>query len=97
MKNLTEYIGSQFGNPRGIIGKICCICMNIINKKLYVKVSDTVKENSCSNILDIGFGNGYLEKRLIKQTNTVIKGIDISEDMKKVPQKEIKRVLNKAG
>jgi hypothetical protein len=45
MKNLTEYIGSQFGNPRGIIGKICCICMNIINKKLYIKVSDTVKEN----------------------------------------------------
>jgi 2-polyprenyl-3-methyl-5-hydroxy-6-metoxy-1,4-benzoquinol methylase len=35
---------------------------------LYVKVSDTVKENSFSNILDIGFGNGYLEKRLTKQT-----------------------------
>jgi hypothetical protein len=55
MKNLTEYIGSQFGNPRGIIGKICCIC------------------------------------------NAVIKGIDISEDMKKVLQKEINWSDTKKG
>jgi ubiquinone/menaquinone biosynthesis C-methylase UbiE len=67
--------------------------MNIINKKLYVKVSDTVKENSCSNILDIGFGNGYLEKRLTKQTKAVIKGIDISEDMIKSATKRNKKAV----
>ena len=32
MSKFTEYIGSQFGNPRGVIGKVCCILMNIINK-----------------------------------------------------------------
>ena len=28
MSRFAEYIGSQFGNPRGLIGKICCIGMN---------------------------------------------------------------------
>lgn len=79
--NLTEYIGSQFGNPRGIVGKICCILMNIINKKMYIKVSDTVLKNSSEDILDIGFGNGFLEKRLSMQHGVKISGIDVSEDM----------------
>ena len=35
MSKFSEYIGSQFGNPRGLIGKICCIGMNIINKPMY--------------------------------------------------------------
>lgn len=79
--NFTEYIGSQFGNPRGIVGKICCVIMNVINRKMYIKVSDSVLENSCKDILDIGFGNGYLEKRISKQSSVIVKGIDISEDM----------------
>ncbi|MDE6636029.1 MAG: class I SAM-dependent methyltransferase, partial [Lachnospiraceae bacterium] len=79
----TEYIGSQFGNPRGIVGKICCVIMNVINRKMYVKASDSVLENSCKAILDVGFGNGYLEKRISKQSGVIVKGIDISEDMLK--------------
>ena len=35
MSKFTEYIGSQFGNPRGYIGKICCIIMNVINNAMY--------------------------------------------------------------
>lgn len=79
--NLTEYIGSQFGKPRGIAGKICCIIMNVINKKMYIKVSDTVLKNACKDILDIGCGNGYLEKQLSMQHGVKMRGIDISEDM----------------
>lgn len=77
----TEYIGSQFGNPRGIVGQICCITMNIINDKLYQAVCDALPENPDNTILDIGFGNGYLEKKLSRRTDLTIKGIDISEDM----------------
>jgi ubiquinone/menaquinone biosynthesis C-methylase UbiE len=77
----TEYIGSQFGNPRGLVGKICCVIMNIINKKLYCRVSDTVLKHSGRNILDVGVGNGYLEKLLSGKSNVVVTGIDISEDM----------------
>jgi ubiquinone/menaquinone biosynthesis C-methylase UbiE len=78
---LTEYIGSQFGNPRGMVGKICCILMNIINQKMYRAVSDTVLAHSGRKILDIGVGNGYLEKMLVRNSNVVVTGIDISEDM----------------
>ena len=35
MSKFTEYIGSQFGNPRGFVGKVCCLIMNIINKAMY--------------------------------------------------------------
>ena len=59
---LIEYIGSQFGNPQGIIGKICCVIMNAINQKMYTEVSDMVLKNSCIDILDVGFGNGYYIK-----------------------------------
>jgi ubiquinone/menaquinone biosynthesis C-methylase UbiE len=55
--------------------------MNIINKKLYCKVSDTVLEHSGRKILDVGVGNGYLEKILSGKSDLMISGIDISEDM----------------
>jgi ubiquinone/menaquinone biosynthesis C-methylase UbiE len=80
---LTEYIGSQFGKPRGLVGKICCVIMNVINKRLYRKVSDTVLKNSGRKILDIGVGNGYLEKILSGESDVIVSGIDISEDMLK--------------
>ena len=37
MSKFTEYIGSQFGNPRGFVGSVCCLIMNTINKKMYRK------------------------------------------------------------
>jgi SAM-dependent methyltransferase len=81
MMKLTEYIGSQFGNPRGLVGKICCVVMNQFNKKLYGKVSDTVIKHSGRIMLDVGVGNGYLEKMLSEKSDLMIRGIDISEDM----------------
>jgi SAM-dependent methyltransferase len=81
MMKLTEYIGTQFGNPRGPVGKICCVIMNLFNQKLYRKVSDTVIKHSGRKILDIGVGNGYLEKMLSGKSDLMISGIDISEDM----------------
>ena len=30
MSKFTEYIGSQFGNPHGFVGRICCVIMNVI-------------------------------------------------------------------
>lgn len=90
---LTEYIGSQFGNPQGIIGKICCVMMNTINQKMYTKVADIVLNNFCMDILDVGFGNGYLEKKLSRQSDVMIKGIDISEDMVASATKKNKKAV----
>ena len=48
---------------------------------MYTELSDMVLKFSCIDILDVGFGNGYLEKILSKHPGVMMKGIDISEDM----------------
>lgn len=87
MISFSEYIGSQFGNPRGIIGKFCCILMNSINKAMYISVVTSLKLNEHSTLLDIGYGNGYLIQKIYKKFGCNILGIDISEDMKSIASK----------
>ena len=58
MSKFTEYIGSQFGNPRGFVGKVCCVIMNVINKAMYKNTVSLIDIPSGSNLLDIGYGNG---------------------------------------
>lgn len=86
----SEYIGSQFGNPRGIFGSICCLLMNIINKQLYLGIVNSLDIDKEDIVLDIGYGNGNLSKLLYKKYDCKIIGIDISEDMKKVATKRNK-------
>lgn len=84
MGKFIEYIGTQFANPRGFVGKICCLIMNLINKSMYkstVKRSELTKNSSA---LDVGYGNGYLIKKLYKKYSCNLCGIDISDDMQKV-------------
>lgn len=82
LSKFTEYIGSQFGNPHGIVGSVCCILMNIINKPMYKNTVSLIGISKDENLLDIGYGNGYLLKYLYKKTKANLYGIDISEDMK---------------
>ncbi len=78
----TEYIGSQFGHPRGVVGKLVCLIMNIINKHMYQGIVEEVNLQNTSRMLDIGYGNGYLVNKLYKRYRCYIEGIDISEDMR---------------
>lgn len=78
----TEYVGSQFGNPRGVFGKLCCMIMNMINIKIYNGVCSSLDINSSSRILEIGYGNGNMLNKLYKKSKSELYGIDISEDMK---------------
>lgn len=87
MGRFSRYIGSQFGNPRGFIGKCCCVIMNVINKAMYRKVVSLLSAEEDANILDIGYGNGYLTQQIYKKYKSNIYGIDISEDMKLVANK----------
>lgn len=89
----TEYIGSQFGNPRGLVGKVCCVIMNIINKAMYRNTVSLLEIFSNDNLLDIGYGNGYLLKSVYKKTKANLYGIDISEDMKMQATKSNKAAL----
>jgi len=80
----TEYIGSQFGNPRGIIGGFCCVLMNVINRAQYKGVLDHLQCSSKSKVLDIGFGNGHLIWKIYAKYHCFLYGIDISADMVRV-------------
>lgn len=82
MSKFTEYIGRQFGDPHGFVGKVCCMIMNVINKPMYLKVVDEVRLSGGEKLLDIGYGNGYLLQKLYKKVKAELYGIDISEDMK---------------
>ena len=77
-----KYVGSNFANPNGIGGKISTKIMNIINQKQYNAVLKNINLQPNDVILDVGFGNGYLIKKILKQNIPVtIYGIDISSDM----------------
>lgn len=88
MGRFTEYIGSQFANPRGFIGKICCLIMNFINKSMYKSTVNSLSLTKNSLVLDIGYGNGYLIKKLYKKYSCNLCGIDISDDMHKLAIKK---------
>ena len=93
MSKFSEYIGSQFGNPRGLIGKICCIGMNIINKPMYRNTVEQMNFDKGDKILDIGYGNGFLLYEIYKKNQVDMYGIDISEDMKKTALKRNNKAL----
>ena len=83
--NLSKYIGEQFKKPTGKGGKVSSFFMNRLNKLQYKSVINYVKEACDEDILDIGFGNGYLINKVAKiYNNNRVYGIDISEDMLKV-------------
>lgn len=88
MSTFSEYISSQFGNPRGPIGTICCLIMNNMNRSMYQSIIHSMKLGNQSKVLDIGYGNGYLIQQILKKSPSEVYGIDISEDMR---QKTLKR------
>lgn len=81
MSKFSEYIGSQFGNPRGFVGAVCCVIMNVINRAMYKNTVALVDVSPDDKVLDIGFGNGYLLQLLYNKRKCDMYGIDISEDM----------------
>jgi ubiquinone/menaquinone biosynthesis C-methylase UbiE len=82
INNFIKYVGRNFGNPNGFGGKIAAKIMNIINQKQYKAVLKNIHLKPDNVILDIGFGNGYLIKKLFEQNVPVkIYGIEISNDM----------------
>lgn len=95
MGKFSEYIGSQFANPRGFVGKICCLIMNFVNKSMYKSTFKSLELTKNSMVLDVGYGNGYLIKKLYKKFSCNICGIDISVDMHKLAlKKNRKGVVN---
>ncbi len=92
MAKFIEYIGFQFGNPKGVIGRVCCKIMNIINKKMYGKLIEQLNLDDKGVVLEIGYGNGYLIDKIYKNFKATIYGIDISNDAKKLAENRNKKI-----
>ena len=95
-KKFIKYVGRNFGNPKGIGGKISTKIMNIINQKQYNAILKHMKLEPNDTVLDIGFGNGYLLNKLFKQNNNItIYGIEISNDMlNRVRNRNMEKINN---
>lgn len=95
MSRLGDYFASQCGNPRGVVGNIMTWGMNRANHVMYQGIIENMKPTAGMSILDVGYGNGYLEKLIYKETRCTIYGIDISEDMVDVATKANKKGVMK--
>jgi ubiquinone/menaquinone biosynthesis C-methylase UbiE len=77
-----KYIGGNFGNPNGVVGKMSTKLMNIINQRQYKAIFDNINLENNDIILDIGFGNGYFINKLLRKNIKInVYGIEISHDM----------------
>ena len=81
MRPIYKYIARQFGNPTGFGGKISTFIMNCLNQKLYKTVAEHIDIQETDTVLDIGFGNGYLLRKLSNKNPAKMCGIEISADM----------------
>ena len=81
-KNVKKLMKTQFAKPEGKAGEFFTLAMNVINFKLYNAVYNFVPKDEGVKILDVGYGNGDMLKRLDEKLDAVFYGIDISQDMK---------------
>jgi ubiquinone/menaquinone biosynthesis C-methylase UbiE len=87
-----KYVAKNFRNPYGVGGKVSTKIMNIMNQNQYKAVLKNIHLKPNDIVLDIGFGNGYLIKKLFEQNNNIkIFGIEISIDMLNKVTKENKQ------
>ena len=91
MGGFSDYLASQCGNPRGVVGKIMTWAMNRTNRYMYNGIVNNLELCENTKILDIGFGNGYLESLIYKKAKCTIYGIDISEDMVRTASEKNKK------
>jgi len=89
--SFKQYWARQFGKPTGFGGKIASFIMNRFNGKNYEAVMKQAPKSG--KILEIGFGNGYLIKKLVVKTDAIIYGIDISKDMVSTAIKRNKKAI----
>ena len=84
-------IGRQFSNPHGFVGAVCCKIMNAINNKMYKSVANEIIADENATILDVGYGNGYLLKKIFKKCRCNLYGVEVSTDAEKLALKRNKK------
>jgi ubiquinone/menaquinone biosynthesis C-methylase UbiE len=68
----------QFVFPRGLMGRITLIFMNMGHKSIYENVAKALELKPEDDLLEVGCGNGYFTKKHASHVRSVT-GLDISE------------------
>jgi ubiquinone/menaquinone biosynthesis C-methylase UbiE len=92
---ISKLVARQLSNPTGILAGIAAFVWNRRNAALNDRVLNLLSLQPFDRVLDVGFGGGYLLKRMSTiATDGLLAGVDISSAMvaegKKRYQKEIK-------
>ena len=73
-------IKDNFGNPKGVIGKLMLIGMNLGHSPMAKWAFTQFDVPDEGNIVDIGCGGGFNIKRLLdKSAKGLVYGVDISD------------------
>jgi ubiquinone/menaquinone biosynthesis C-methylase UbiE len=77
-----NYIVSQFGNPRGLIGRLVGMLMAYENRERNAWAVSLLNVQEADRVLEIGFGPGWAIERLAAvATGGFVAGLDHSETM----------------
>ena len=85
-------IAKQFAKPDGFGGVCAAKMMNLMNYQMYGDVMKLIQKDK-QLILDVGFGNGYVMKRLIDKGH-IVYGLEVSESMIKQVKNKYQKAIN---
>jgi len=89
---IIEYLINQSIEPKGLIGKLMLMTMNMAHKNIFNFGLDNIRINDNSKLLDLGFGGGEALKMISsKYKNIKLFGIDFSEESIKTGMKNNKK------
>lgn len=89
---MWKTIAQQFAKPDGFKGTCATKLMNMMNHQMYHDVIKLIKQDE-QCVLDIGFGNGYVMKRLMDQGH-IVYGLEVSDSMLHQVKMKYKKAMN---
>ena len=90
---MLRLIGSQFKQPRGVLGKIISKVMKKGNSPDYDKIIPELEIKENDRILEVGYGHGLGVNRISSNYDCHITGIDFSELMFKEASKRNRKFI----
>ena len=81
---------TQFELPRGFVGRILLMSMNLGHKSIYKSVAKTLELRAEDSLLEVACGNGHFIKNYASHVHSVA-GLDLSELCIKLATKKNKK------
>ncbi|WP_425449839.1 class I SAM-dependent methyltransferase [Dethiothermospora halolimnae] len=93
---MLKFIGKQFRQPSGILGRIISTIMEKANSSIYNEVINILNLKDKDKILEIGYGSGQGINKIVKRNKNVkLHGLDFSKLMyEKATRKNSRHIQN---